>query len=67
MSRENLVYQHEYSKDHPELFNMEGREAKAEKILGDELQNHIGDAATNNQPMQVQQDCWAAGDIPCIL
>jgi hypothetical protein len=42
-------------------------EAKAEKILADELQNHIGDAATNNQPMQVQQDCWAAGDIPCIL
>lgn len=42
-------------------------EAKAEKILGDELQNHIGDAATANQPMQVQQDCWAAGDIPCIL
>lgn len=42
-------------------------EAKAEKILSDELQNHVGDAATNNQPMQVQQDCWAAGDIPCIL
>jgi hypothetical protein len=42
-------------------------EAKAEKILGDELQNHIGDATTANQPMQVQQDVWAAGNIDNIL
>jgi hypothetical protein len=42
-------------------------EAKAEKILSDELQNFIGDSATSNQPMQVQQDAWAASTIPNLL
>lgn len=42
-------------------------ETKAAEILAQEIQNHIGDSATANQPMQVQQDAWAASTIPNIL
>lgn len=42
-------------------------EAKAEKILEQELANHTGDAATSNTPMQVQADVWAAGNIEALL
>lgn len=42
-------------------------EAKAEEILAQESQNHIGDAATANQGMKVQTDAWAASTIPSIL
>lgn len=43
------------------------KEMKAEKILQDELQNFMGDAATNNTPVQVQTPGLGAGDLPCIL
>jgi hypothetical protein len=42
-------------------------EARAVEILAQELRNHIGDAASSEQGMQVQTDAWAAGNIPCIL
>lgn len=42
-------------------------EAKAEEILAQELRNHVGDSATANQGMQIQQDAWAASSIPSIL
>lgn len=42
-------------------------ESKAEEILAQEIQNHIGDAATANQGMKVQTDAWAASTIPNLL
>lgn len=42
-------------------------ETKAEEILAQEIQNHIGDAATANQGMKVQTDAWAASTIPNLL
>lgn len=42
-------------------------ETKAEEILAQEVQNHIGDAATANQGVKVQTDAWAASTIPNLL